>query len=180
MAPQAKHVELAGSHRSLMPGASRVGPVNPEERFEVTIRLRPRKPLSDDVRAKSFTGRSVKGRHYLTREQHWRMHMGRPTKTLLRSRRSPRPTSWRSWTRASSPERDPVGHAADFAAAFGVTLKEYAHPEGGTFRGGRGPIMIPADLESKIVGVFGLDSRPQARPHFRTRKPWPQPAPAAS
>ena len=31
--------------------------------------------------------------------------------------------------------------------------------------------MIPADLEGIVVGVFGLDNRPQARPHFRVRRP---------
>ena len=30
--------------------------------------------------------------------------------------------------------------------------------------------MIPADLDGIVVGVFGLDNRPQARPHFRIRK----------
>ena len=54
--------------------------------------------------------------------------------------------------------------------AFGVQLEEYDHPEGGTFRGRTGPIMIPAELDGIVVGVFGLDNRPQARPHFRIRK----------
>ena len=31
--------------------------------------------------------------------------------------------------------------------------------------------MIPAELEGIVVGVFGLDNRPQAKPHFRVRPP---------
>ena len=39
------------------------------------------------------------------------------------------------------------GTVAQLSAAFGVKLEEYDHPQGGTFRGRTGPIMIPADLE---------------------------------
>ncbi len=71
----------------------------------------------------------------------------------------------------SVPRRSMIlsGRAADIGTAFGVKLQEYTHPDGGTFRGRTGPIMIPADLENIMVGVFGLDNRPQARPHFRRR-----------
>ena len=62
------------------------------------------------------------------------------------------------------------GTVAEMEAAFGVTLQEYSLPGGGTYRGHTGPIMIPADLAGIIVGVFGLDNRPQARPHFRLRR----------
>ena len=59
------------------------------------------------------------------------------------------------------------GTVAQSSAAFQVKLDEYDHPQGGTFRGRVGPVSIPADLDGKIVGVFGLDNRPQARPHFQ-------------
>ena len=63
-----------------------------------------------------------------------------------------------------------AGTVADMSAAFGVTLEEYDHPDGGTFRGRTGSISIPADLQGIVVGVFGLDNRPQAQPHFRIRR----------
>ncbi len=62
------------------------------------------------------------------------------------------------------------GTVADMEAAFGVTLQEYSLPGGGSYRGHTDPIMIPADLTGIIVGVFGLDNRPQARPSFRLRR----------
>ena len=62
-----------------------------------------------------------------------------------------------------------AGTVADMSAAFGVTLHEYDCPSGGTFRGRTGSISIPADLKGIVVGVFGLDNRPQAEPHFRIR-----------
>ena len=62
------------------------------------------------------------------------------------------------------------GTVAEMEAAFGVTLQEYSLPGGGSYRGHTDPIMIPADLAGIIVGVFGLDNRPQARPCFRLRR----------
>ena len=53
--------------------------------------------------------------------------------------------------------------------AFGVQLKEYQHPNG-NYRGRTGPVQIPVELQDVIEGVFGLDNRPQAKPHFRRRQ----------
>jgi kumamolisin len=55
--------------------------------------------------------------------------------------------------------------------AFGVELKQYEHPTAGRYRGRTGPIHIPENLKDQIEGVFGLDNRPQAMPHFRRRRP---------
>ena len=63
------------------------------------------------------------------------------------------------------------GTVAQMSNAFGVQLAEYGHPDGGSYRGRTGPIMIPEDLDGIVVGVFGLENRPQAKPHFRTRGP---------
>jgi len=53
--------------------------------------------------------------------------------------------------------------------AFGVELKEYEHPNG-RYRGRTGPVHLPAELQNVVEGVFGLDNRPQAKPHFRRRQ----------
>jgi len=58
------------------------------------------------------------------------------------------------------------GTVADMSKAFGVRLLTYAHPRG-MYRGRVGEVHIPRELEAVVQGVFGLDSRPQARPHFR-------------
>ena len=54
--------------------------------------------------------------------------------------------------------------------AFNVELKEYSHPKG-NFRGRVGPISVPAEYADVITGVFGLDNRPHAEPHFRRLQP---------
>jgi len=53
--------------------------------------------------------------------------------------------------------------------AFGVYLAHYQTPAG-MHRGRTGVVTVPEDLAEIIEGVFGLDNRPQAKPHFRRSK----------
>ncbi len=170
MSSQAKKVQLTGSHRPPMPKSKLIGPVHPEERVEVTVRLRPRAPLSAAEQAASIAARSPKKRRYLTREQLADAH-GATAEDVARVEAFAKAHKL-AVVETSVPRRSVIlsGRAADISAAFGVTLQEYSHPEAGTYRGRTGPIMIPHELEGIMVGVFGLDNRPQARPHFRLRK----------
>ena len=63
------------------------------------------------------------------------------------------------------------GTVANLQKAFNVELKEYKYPKG-NFRGRVGAVSVPSDYADIITGVFGLDNRPQAEPHFRLK---PQP-----
>jgi kumamolisin len=58
------------------------------------------------------------------------------------------------------------GTVSNLQKAFNVELKEYSHPKG-NFRGRVGSLSVPAEYADIIKGVFGLDNRPQADPHFR-------------
>ncbi len=58
------------------------------------------------------------------------------------------------------------GTVSNLQKAFQVELKEYSHSKG-NFRGRVGPVSVPTDYAGIITGVFGLDNRPQAQPHFR-------------
>ncbi|MDB4898358.1 MAG: peptidase, partial [Gemmatimonadetes bacterium] len=58
------------------------------------------------------------------------------------------------------------GTASAMRAAFGVQL-ERAEVGDRTFRQRSGAVQIPTDLAAIITGVFGLDDREQATPHFR-------------
>ncbi len=60
------------------------------------------------------------------------------------------------------------GTVAQFNDAFGVDLQQFEHP-GGSYRGRTGAIHLPDELHGVVTAVLGLDNRPQARPHFRTR-----------
>ena len=50
--------------------------------------------------------------------------------------------------------------------AFSVELIEYEH-ENGSYRGHPGPIRMPEEYAHFVTGVFGLDNRQVAEPHFR-------------
>jgi kumamolisin len=63
-----------------------------------------------------------------------------------------------------------AGTVAQFNQAFSIELQRYEYP-GGTYRGREGVIQIPDELGPIIEAVLGLDNRPQARPHFRIRRP---------
>lgn len=55
------------------------------------------------------------------------------------------------------------GKAGDFSKAFDTKLGDYLHADGTTFRGRSGTLSVPEHLAPEIEGVYGMDSRPQAR-----------------
>ena len=61
-----------------------------------------------------------------------------------------------------------AGTAAAMEKAFGIELIDYDHPDG-SYRGRTGPIHVPEDCAPFVKGIFGLDDRPVAKPHFRFR-----------
>jgi kumamolisin len=48
-------------------------------------------------------------------------------------------------------------------------LRQYAHPDGGSYRSHEEEIALPDHLAEVVVAVLGLDNRPQARSHLRRR-----------
>jgi kumamolisin len=63
-----------------------------------------------------------------------------------------------------------TGTAANMQKAFGVVLEQKTI-DGVEYRVREGAIHLPAALIDFVVAVIGLDNRPQARPHFRIRRP---------
>lgn len=57
------------------------------------------------------------------------------------------------------------GTAARFSDAFGTKLGQYEN-NGGTFRGREGSLSVPKELAPHLEGIFGLDTRPQAKTHY--------------
>jgi kumamolisin len=58
------------------------------------------------------------------------------------------------------------GTVAQMNEAFGTQLRLFQSPQG-TYRGRTGELSVPSPLRDIVVGVFGLDARPQARARFR-------------
>ena len=58
------------------------------------------------------------------------------------------------------------------ARAFGADeLGLFEHPSGVSYRGRQGPLTIPRELDGVIIGAFGIDERPQAKPYIRPQVP---------
>ncbi len=165
--PANNKVTLHGSEIEPVAGSRPIGPAHPDERIEVTVRLRPRTAITPEVQARTMHPGPPNARDYLTREQLAADH-GASQDDIDRVEAFARAHGLR--LAFASEGRRSVwlsGTVAAMESAFGVTLQEYELPGGGTYRGRSGSMEIPADLADVIVGVFGLDNRPAARPTFR-------------
>ena len=162
--PAVGRVKLAGSKRTAMPGARVVGKISPQERFEVTVRLRPAAALPAD--AEYLHDVPLQRRRYLSRAGYAKKYGSRAADfAKLRAFAK----KYGLTVVEESPARHSTilsGSVAAFSAAFAVTLRYYMHPHG-SYRGRTGSISIPKSLAGIILGVFGLDNRPQAAPHFQ-------------
>ena len=65
-----------------------------------------------------------------------------------------------------------TGTVAAMQKAFGVQLKS-TNLDGMSCRVREGAIQLPASLSGIVIAVLGLDTRPQAQPHFRVRNESP-------
>jgi len=159
--PSKKMTSIPGSERQPLPGAHVVAPAPSDERFEVTVRVRPKNALPS---AQEMLKLSSAPLEQLTHEQYEERY-GAAKKDLALVKKFAEENNL-SVVRESVPRRSVIlaGTVADFNRAFGVSLKIYAYPAG-TYRGRTGPVQIPAQLASVVEGVFGLDNRPVARRH---------------
>jgi kumamolisin len=131
---------VPGSDRGPLPGAHRVGDARPQAPVEVTLVLR---------RAEDRAGAGADHDDIEKIERF--AHDHGLTVTFVR------------------PEARSVGLAGtveQMDEAFGVRLGEYRRDDL-VYRGREGTVKVPGNLSDVVVGVLGLDDRPQARAHFR-------------
>jgi kumamolisin len=166
--PTPKRNTLAGSNRAPMEGAREIGPANPNENVDVTIRLRSRAGKKPAVNPEEFN-KPIEKRTILSRAEFEKQH-GADAASIARIESFAHEHKLK--VKEKSAARRTVilsGTVAAMNDAFGVQLKEYEHP-GGKYRGRTGTIQLPAEISNDVEGVFGLDNRPQAKPHFRRRR----------
>jgi kumamolisin len=164
---------VPGSARKPLPGARALGAADPGERLEVTVFVRPKAKQKMAAEAAAMIERRAEGRLSPDEERRARnnfhlLHDADPddfdqVENFARQHRL-------RVVEKSAPRRSIVlsGTVKDFSEAFGVDLERYEYP-GGTYRGRTGPVQIPSELKDVIAGVFGLDDRPQVKPHLRHR-----------
>jgi kumamolisin len=158
IASYTKRVELAGSERRLARGASLGGAAPASTEFEVTVKLRRRKPLPPVPPGP--------GQH-MSRAEYAANHGANPddVKAIEGFARHFHLTV----QKVLPIERTVIvrGTSANQARAFGVELRMHQFADGHTYRGREGKILIPIELKELVTGVFGLDNRRVAWPHVQ-------------
>ncbi|MDE1829737.1 MAG: S8/S53 family peptidase [Thaumarchaeota archaeon] len=157
---------LAGSERTILHGSISSGLADSNERITVTVLLRRSSSRVISQKVDQNAHRLPKDRDHLTREE-FCSKFGASNDDVAKVE---------SFAKAHHLEVVKVdlaqckvvltGTIAMFSNAFDVKLAMYKHPSG-TYRGRTGPIHVPQELVPIVQGVFGLDNRAQAKPHFR-------------
>jgi kumamolisin len=158
-------VQVPGSERQLDPAHVRVGEIDPHAEAEVTVYVRPRAPVEwVDQEAE----RSPQQRRRLEREQ-WAEAHGAHADDVA-AVRSFADNAGLTVTGVDEARRAVRvrGTVDRLAAAFGAQLAGMYRAGAGapSYRGRTGPLTVPSELGEVVHGVFGLDDRPQARPHI--------------
>jgi kumamolisin len=157
MGTSTTHVDLPGSERQVFRHAKRGKPIAPTTRFEVTVRVR--RPAIPAERI-----HPPKNTPHLTHKEFEARHGAKDTDLAAVVAFAARFGLVVVEQRKASGTVILSGSVAQFQRAFDVELDQYEHDHG-TYRGRVGFVRVPADLKDVIVGVFGLDNRPFARPH---------------
>jgi len=164
--PESRRIPLAGSERTPLAGARATCAVSPDERFEVTVRIRRKTPARDLTPDASHESDAPGARRYLSREQYAREHAVDPG-DLERVQRFARDHGL-TVVDASAPRRSVFlsGTVRQFEQAFGTKIEQY-ECDGHVYRGRTGALTLPAEVAEVVEGVFGIDDRPVAIPHFQ-------------
>jgi kumamolisin len=163
------NISLKGSDRQAMPGATTLAAADPQERLEVSILVRRRAHQEFAARVAAL-GASRAPTAHLSREEFARKHGADPADLAAVGKFAA--DNGLGIVQQHAARRTVVlsGTVAQFNAAFNVRLQMMEH-DSCCYRGRTGAIEIPAELDGIIEAVLGLDSRPQAAPHFRIRRP---------
>ena len=157
---------LVGSERSILRGSRQKGAADPNERILVTILVR--RPTLKEIarRVEQNTSRAPKDRQHMGREEFRSRHGASPDDISKIESFAKKQGLEVARVDAAQCKVVLSGTVAMFSKAFDVTLFMYQH-DSGSYRGRTGPIHVPAEISPIVQGVFGLDNRPQAKPHFR-------------
>lgn len=157
-------VQLPGSERAPLAAATPAGPLNTSERAELTVVLRRRADIPAEI---------VEGPAVLTTDELAERYGADPADVdLVRQTLTGlglEVTAVHPGTRRIKV----AGTIGELASAFGAMLQQVSSPGPGgqvvTHRYREGPLYVPAALEGIVLAVLGLDTRPQARAHFRSK-----------
>ncbi len=156
---------ISGSERKPVRGARLIRNAHPDQTIEVSVRLRPK---SEAKRMELRSALAKPGFTHMSRAEFENAHGADPA-DLDKIKKFAQEFGLHVHETGTELARRTVilsGPVSNLQKAFNVELKEYSHPKG-NFRGRVGAVSVPAEYAEIIRGVFGLDNRPQAEPHFR-------------
>jgi len=156
-------VQLAGSERAPLPGVAPAGRLDTSERAELTLVLRRRAEIPADI---------VEGPTVLTGDQLAERYGADPADVDLVRRTLAGLGLEITAVHPASRRIKAVGTLGQLSGVFGAELRQVSSPAPRgrgtvTHRYREGALFVPAPLDGVVLAVLGLDTRPQARPHFR-------------
>jgi kumamolisin len=156
-------VQLAGSERSSLPDVTETGPLNTDERAQITLVLRRKAELPEEI---------VVGPTVLSRDELAEGYGADPADVdLVRQELAGRGLEVTA-VHATTRRVKVAGTLGDLSSAFGTTLRQVSSTDQRgrrvTHRYREGPLYLPAALDGVVTAVLGLDTRPQAQPRYRT------------
>jgi kumamolisin len=162
---------VPGSEKEPLPGAYIVSLANPSRFIEVTVLLRARThPAEKQVASLDELGGQLPSqRRHLTREAFTATYGADPADVQEVARFARQHDLHVVGRNLAARTVHLSGTIANFSKAFRVGLAVYRHA-GGLYRGRHGAVHVPLILDGVVEGVFGLDNRPKAKPHFRRKR----------
>jgi kumamolisin len=160
---------IPGSERKSIRGARLIHHAHPDQTIEVSILLRPK---SETKHGELRSALEKPGFKQMSRAEFETAHGADPA-DVDKIKKFAQEFDLKVRETGTELARRTVmlsGTVGNLEKAFKVDLKEYSHPKG-NFRGRVGSISVPVEYSDIIRGVFGLDNRPQAEPHFRRLPP---------
>jgi kumamolisin len=171
-----KRMTVLGSEKKALPNAKVIGNVDPDERIEITVVLRPRTSTGGVRTAKAaaedlmkVAARPLEQRRYVSRES-FASQRGADPEDIEKVEAFAEDHKL-TVVEVSIPKRSIrlSGTIRDLTAAFRPNLKK-TRVGNRILRTRTGGISVPKDLVNSVVAVLGFDNRPVARPHFRFLK----------
>ncbi len=144
---------VRGSARRPIPDASLIGSPDPNDQIQVTLMLRRRAKLPAPART-------------LTREEFARRYGADPADVERVEQFAARNDLTVISVDLARRALVLQGTVANMNEAFGTRIELYQAPAG-LFRGRTGELTVPSDVAPLLVGIFGLDDRPQAKTRLR-------------
>ena len=153
-----KMVPLQGTEQSPVAGARVLGPSDPHQLIELSVTIKNRRALPEMVATSRVLSHNelVKG-------------FGAEIAHIDTMRQFAQNNKLNFLAQGDEVLRRTVklsGTVVAMEKAFAVELVEFEHDHG-SYRGHTGPISMPEECAQFVTGVFGLDDREVAQPHFQ-------------